>query len=1063
MMIGLNDLLKELDYIGSPNYCETDSPVHLETAHLLRAAREAGVKGVYVFKTSPHERESLSPRPLVYVAEANDLEQTRYIHRSVWNLGYAPFLIVLLPNQLRLYTGFNYAPQATRQKEPGLLGQADNLQRLVTLLSDFKASAIDSGLIWKSRYYKELDQGERVDKRLLRNLEKLGETLENDGVPREVGHALIGKYVYLSYLRSRRILTDEWMLSKKVDPPSIFSLNASVHSLENLVEILEDRLNGKIFPIDFTQLRDQHISWVASVFGGSEVMASAPPPVHQLCLPFKVYDFRYIPVETLSSIYEQFIHDRKEKGAIYTPEVLADYLLSEMESFKPLVRGMKVLDPACGSGVFLVLAYRRLIEKEIQRTGAEGRLRPELLRDILVESIFGIERERDACYVAEFSLILTLLHYTDLPQLQSIEFKFPALHNTQIIESDFFDSTDKSIIPSQKTHHNFDWVVGNPPWTELKPSSRGTEFVRAWITNPVNRREFPVTGYRVAEAFSWRVTELLGSNGLAGLVLPATSLFNSESEKYRRAFFAKNDVLKVTNFANMREVLFGREKSGVLPAMTVVYRKSMTPDHKPDIIHFAPFFVNQVFPTKDTTSKPWVLTINEDEIKMLSSSEATNGEMTLWKLALWGKYLDKRTLEIIKHLFPTTLEEFCRHRGWGDDMPSQGAELRNERENRRWPKVELEHAREFSTKIFNAIRPRPRFSLTHSEVLEEIKGDRFIRWGKDILYHTTPAPHLILSKAWQNFAIYSDEDFVVPPQQLVVAVPKDNENSLRALAVYLSSSLVAYYLFFHVPEWGVFRQRKSVITSEVRKIPTPEFTSYQVRELADFHREIVTQEGGIKRFLPDKYKRSEDASGDIDSGRWIRQVAEEREVELRRSSTTEGELQTIIDKKIYSLLEIPEHVRLVIDEFIGVRLALDRPSERYSVTRHPSPEEYLLYAQQLQTELDSFVMDNTRHRIRITYSDELVECVVEMAGQGASIPVKPSDIRVGTARVNELMKELSSNLREQVGDWINIQRGLRLYDGQSIYIYKTPRLLDWIRTQAIEDAADIIGDMVSNR
>ena len=60
--------------------------------------------------------------------------------------------------------------------------------------------------------------------------------------------------------------------------------------------------------------------------------------------------------------YEQFIEDAKSKGAVYTPEILADYLLSEVNAVKPLTQETKILDPACGSGVFLVLAFRRLIE-----------------------------------------------------------------------------------------------------------------------------------------------------------------------------------------------------------------------------------------------------------------------------------------------------------------------------------------------------------------------------------------------------------------------------------------------------------------------------------------------------------------------------------------------------------------------------------------------------------------------------------------------------------------------------------------------------------------------------
>jgi hypothetical protein len=210
-MIGLNDLLQELGYNDSPNYHKTDHLIYAETAHLIRTAHDAGVEGVYVFATSSREKW-LPPHPIVFMAKADTPAQARTIHRNVWNLGYAPFLIVLLPDHLRLYTGFSYDEQLVAGEEVGLLDQADNLQRLVALLSEFKATAIDSGLIWKSSYYKSLDQDQKVDKRLLKNLEKLGETLETHGVPRETSHALIGKYVYLSYLRSRGILTDTWMI-----------------------------------------------------------------------------------------------------------------------------------------------------------------------------------------------------------------------------------------------------------------------------------------------------------------------------------------------------------------------------------------------------------------------------------------------------------------------------------------------------------------------------------------------------------------------------------------------------------------------------------------------------------------------------------------------------------------------------------------------------------------------------------------------------------------------------------------------------------------------------------
>ena len=61
----------------------------------------------------------------------------------------------------------------------------------------------------------------------------------------------------------------------------------------------------------------------------------------------------------------------------------------------------------------------------------------------------------------------------------------------------------------------------------------------------------------------------------------------------------------------------------------------------------------------------------------------------------------------------------------------------------------------------------------------------------------------------------------------------------------------------------------------------------------------------------------------------------------------------------------------------------------------------------------------------------------------------------------EILSELSENLRQQVSQWVYVQRGLRLFDGPKIYLYKTPRLIDWTRTQALIDANDIIGEALS--
>ncbi len=109
-------------------------------------------------------------------------------------------------------------------------------------------------------------------------------------------------------------------------------------------------------------------------------------------------------------------------------------------------------------GAFLVQCYRRLIEKTYPQH-RHNKVHPIPLRELLVDNIFGIDRDTDACAVTELSLLLTLLDYVDPPDLEDDKrIKLPTLRDTNIFNTDFFDP-----FPGRIQKQNFDWIVGNPP------------------------------------------------------------------------------------------------------------------------------------------------------------------------------------------------------------------------------------------------------------------------------------------------------------------------------------------------------------------------------------------------------------------------------------------------------------------------------------------------------------------------------------------------------------------------------------------------------------------------
>jgi len=299
-----------------------------------------------------------------------------------------------------------------------------------------------------------------------------------------------------------------------------------------------------------------------------------------------------------------------------------------------------------------------------------------------------------------------------------------------------------------------------------------------------------------------------------------------------------------------------------------------------------------------------------------------------------------------------------------------------------------------------------------------------------------------------------------------------NEESslyLRAISVYLKSRLTAYYLFFHSEQWGVFRHTKQVTINEVREIPIPDFTAGQVEKLAGLQEELVrTEKREISRLISALKRnrfRIDGLSQEEDGNEFdlpVNLTTAENEIIESKISKLRKELQRKIDDNIYDLLEIPQDIRQVVNDFFEYRLPLDSPSKRDKSVRKPTARELENYARELKDKLDDFLMGESFNRVTLTYSDDLIECIVEIADEPGPIPVDGGSVKKGNKTMAMLLAELADNLRQKVSQWVYIHRGLRLFNGPRIHLYKSPRIIDWTPTQARIDAGDIIGELIQS-
>lgn len=1020
----LDALIDVLQYKDSPNFVRADElSKDIDFGFLYRRARQhCGLEGAYLLRASNGPGAGT---PIVYVCRAKSEEEARVIHKRVWNQDLVPFLLVTSPQTLRVYSGFRFDPdEATKQDlNAGALNHFEDFNRVALELQSFRAEAIDTGRFWRE-WASEVTPDKRVDWRLLSNLRDLEKSLADAGLTeRTLIHGVIGKFVYLRYLRDREILSDRKLQTWGLDAEHVLGRSLRLESFELLLAKLDEWLNGSVFPLTRDQLHsfgEGRLRTVAGVFRGD--LASG-----QMALEFANYDFSFIPIETLSVIYEQFLHAPdphtgisrgKQEGAYYTPVPVVNFMLDRLEMRRPLQPGMRILDPSCGSGVFLVQAYRRLIEQAI-RTNDGQSPRPAELRSMLVDHLFGIDTDVDACQIAELSLVLTLLDYVKPPDLESPQvrrFRLPSLRGQNIFHQTAFSNLPDSV------QQSFDWVVGNPPWKILKPKSAETADpgLTKWILE--NRKRRPTGRRQLAEMFAWRSHELLAPNGAASLLLPAMTLFKHDSKQFRKRFFNDSTVWEIANFANLVRVLFAGRST--VPAAAFFFERTIrNEDDPPDIEVYGPFLANQPAlydaQSGQKQKEAWNILVNVSETRSLRYREALSGDAVHWKIASWGSYLDRQLLERVNKKFRNIGALDKR----GAITLTQGFELRKSALSGVY---KADYHSELIGKrklLIRRLKERRYLWRIPEAAIGRVTADNAyvrVRGGFDRPLGVCEPPHVFVAPSGA-FAVYEDEFLVIPPRQIGIGATPDKSDLLKAVALYLNSDFARYYQFFHSPQPGI--QKTISTTRDVGAIPIPfdETSGSLLQPWVELFEQIVVE------------NRERD---DFSASSFVR---------------TLNELAS-------DALQLTERDRALVHDLVHVKMDLTRGKVGRRAIATPTRAEVREYAQSLRDELDSFLGDDlpSRHRVRIAVGDDAG--VVEIVVADKVRSQQPISVESASPQLSVELALAHANARQEFAQWFYFDRNLRIYNPAVTYVCKPMQRMHWTRTQALLDAGEIIAD-----
>lgn len=497
--------------------------------------------------------------PLVYVARARDGVHAQQIHRWVWSQGKVPCLVILCGSQAIVCGGFRYeggSEWASTVQHVEVPVEGAEHDALPLPLRDLTVERLQASVTWRD-FTQSGKSG--VDSALLEGLEALHTYLAQSFVAKKhkvtpnLVNRLIGRIVYTYLLIDRRIIDVAKWVSSDADTPASEHVEVGYDTFWLLQDHIDSIFNGGVFQISAVERRSitPDILNLANAFIRKGEKFDGKYRQRSL---FAI-DLSAVRIETLSAVYEKFLRTESNEtanrdGVVYTRPFLVDFMLNRVADSCAFTETIKVLDPTAGSGIFLVAAFRHIVERKLAEQDTRGQKRFLPLRQLqalLTGCIFGVEKSKSAAQVAAFSLYLNLLDYIDPTELakkvRSIgpDKIFPPLLENNICVADFF---------SRKRffqHINFDIAVGNPPWKPLRD-----------VTDQYAKVEkFEIEWGDASQHVAWAmVTHYLKPGGRLALVLPAKTFAAPAAGRFTTAFALQSEIDLVVNMSSWRRHLF---------------------------------------------------------------------------------------------------------------------------------------------------------------------------------------------------------------------------------------------------------------------------------------------------------------------------------------------------------------------------------------------------------------------------------------------------------------------------------------------------------------------------
>src|SRR5258708_21963418 len=226
----------------------------------------------------------------------------------------------------------------------------------------------------------------------------------------------------------------------------------------------------------------------------------------------------------------------------------------------------RVLDPACGSGVFLVGAFRRLIQFWRSRNDWK---QPDVatLKGILKQQIYGVELQEEAIQLTAFSLALAICDALQ-PNVIWEELRFDKLVGSNFLVGDFFEHLPR--LAPKSDADGFTLLIGNPPFI-----SKFSEAAQA--LNNRNGDRVAVPDKQMAYLVAEQASTLLKRHGRMCLIQHSGFLYNENARPFQKQLIATNQVDAILDFTSIRKLYDGADPKTVA---IIIKKRVAGPSHQ---------------------------------------------------------------------------------------------------------------------------------------------------------------------------------------------------------------------------------------------------------------------------------------------------------------------------------------------------------------------------------------------------------------------------------------------------------------------------------------------------